>query len=126
MKQPIKSNNNKDVVTIGNEWTGEDRPTYYCDNCHCTLVRLSDSNNQNESYYCNRCSIDYPDTTNIRQQLKVTVPDRNTETLVSTTPGQDYLNKSVQIRKEQEIKGGLKALQQKGIKITNYKEGIPK
>jgi predicted RNA-binding Zn-ribbon protein involved in translation (DUF1610 family) len=126
MKQPIKSNNNKDVVTIGNEWTGEDRPTYYCDNCHCTLVRLSDSNNQNESYYCNRCSIDYPDTTNIRQQLKVTVPDRNTETLVSTTPGQDYLNKSVQIRKEQEIKGGLKALQQKGIKITNYKEDIPK
>jgi predicted RNA-binding Zn-ribbon protein involved in translation (DUF1610 family) len=81
MKQPIKSNNNKDVVTIGNEWTGEDRPTYYCDNCHCTLVRLSDSNNQNESYYCNRCSIDYPDTTNIRQQLKVTVPDRNTDSL---------------------------------------------
>ena len=125
MKQPIKSKDDN-IIISSEQYSGEDRPIYYCDNCHCTLVRLSDSNNQNESYYCNRCSIDYLDTANIRQQLKVTVPDRNTETLVSTTPGQDYLNKRVEIRKEQEIKGGLKALQQKGIKITNYKEDIPK
>jgi len=90
------------------------------------LVRLSDSKNQNESYYCNRRSVEYPDTTNIRHQLKVAVPDRNTEALVSTTPGQDYLNKRVEIHHEPEIKGGLKALQQKGIKITNYKEDIPR
>jgi ribosomal protein L30/L7E len=89
-------------------------------------VRLSDSNNQNESYYCNRCSVEYPDTTNIRQQLKISVPDRDQETLVSTTLGIDYLNKSVEIHHEPEIKGGLKALQQRGIKITNYKEDIPK
>jgi hypothetical protein len=37
----------------------------------------------------------------------------------------DY-TKDVEIRHEPEIKGGLKALQQKGLKITDYKEDIPK
>jgi hypothetical protein len=32
----------------------------------------------------------------------------------------------ISIRHEPEIKGGLKALQQKGLKITEYKEDIPK
>src|SRR5215208_7471039 len=85
MKQPMKSKDDN-IIISSEQYSGEDRPIYYCDNCHCTLVRLSDSNNQNESYYCNRCSIDYPDTTNIRQQLKVTVPDRNTESTNRTFP----------------------------------------
>jgi hypothetical protein len=125
MKQPMKSKNDN-IIISSEQYSGEDRPTYYCDTCHCVLARLSDSNNQNESYYCNKCSIDYPDTTNIRQQLKVTVPDRNTETQVSNAPGQDYLNKRVEIHHEPEPKGAFKALQQKGIKITNYKEDIPR
>jgi hypothetical protein len=124
MKQPTKPN--KDIITIGDEYSGEEQPSYICDNCHCSLVRLSDRNNQNESYYCNRCSIEYPDATNIRHQLKISVPDRSTETLVSTTPGQDYLNKSVEINHTPEPKGTFKVLQQKGIKITNYKEDIPR
>jgi hypothetical protein len=113
MKQPTKlnKNKNKDIVTIGDEWTGEEQPSYICDSCHCSLVRLSDRNNQNESWYCNRCSIEYPDATNIRHQLKISVPDRNQETLVSTTPGQDYLNKSVEINHTPEPKGTFKVLQ---------------
>ena len=111
MEQPIKSKDDN-VIISSEEYSGEERPTYYCNTCHCSLVRLSDRNNQNEPWYCNRCSIEYPDATNIRHQLKISVPDRNPETLVSTTPGQDYLNKRVEIRKEQEIKGGLKALRQ--------------
>ena len=126
MKQPIKSKDDN-IIISSEQYSGEERPTYYCNTCHCSLVRLSDRNNQNESWYCNRCSIEYPDATNIRHQLKISVPDRNPETLVSTTPGQDYLNKRVEIRKEQEIKGGLKALQQRGIKLlTIRKIKIPK
>jgi hypothetical protein len=45
--------------------------------------------------------------------------DRSTETLVSTTPGQDYLNKSVEVNHTPEIKGGLKVLKDKGIRITH-------
>lgn len=97
---------------------------YICNNCHCSLVRLSDRNNQNESWYCNRCSIEFPDTSNIRKEYKLSVPDRNEETLVAHAPsvGED----SVAIRHEVEIKGGLKALKDKGVKITKYEEHVPK
>jgi hypothetical protein len=42
------------------------------------------------------------------------------------TPGTDYLNQNVEIHHEPDPKGAFKALQQKGIKITNYKEDIPR
>jgi kynurenine formamidase len=50
---------------------------------------------------------------------------RNTETLVSTnvpTPGFD----TVKIHHEPELQGGFKALKDKGLRITNYQEDIPK
>jgi hypothetical protein len=62
----------------------------------------------------------------MNQYRLLLLTDRSTETFVSTTPGQDYLNKRVEIHHEPEIKGGLKELQRRGIKITNYKEDIPK
>lgn len=60
------------------------------------------------------------------RESKLTVPGRNEESLVATTPGQDYLNKKVEINHTPEIKGGLKALIECGIKITHYEEHIPK
>jgi predicted RNA-binding Zn-ribbon protein involved in translation (DUF1610 family) len=70
--------------------------SFICSYCNRTLTRLTDRNNQNESYYCNSCGIDFqPDNENVRRESKLSVPDRNQETLVATTPGQDYLNKSV-------------------------------
>ena len=50
---------------------------------------------------------------------------RNTETLVSCntpTPGFD----EVKIHHEPELQGGFKALRDKGLRITNYHEDIPK
>jgi predicted RNA-binding Zn-ribbon protein involved in translation (DUF1610 family) len=127
MKQPTKPNKNKDIITIGDEWTGEDRPSFICSYCNRTLTKLADRNNQNQSYYCNSCGIDFqPDNENVRRETKLSVPDRNQETLVATTPGQDYLNKKVEINHTPEIKGGLKALKDKGIRITSYQEYIPK
>jgi hypothetical protein len=35
-------------------------------------------------------------------------------------PGQDYLNKKVEINHTPEIKGAFKSLQQKGIRIKEY------
>ena len=121
MKQPTKpnTNKNKDIVTIGDEWTGEEQPSYICDSCHCSLVRLSDRNNQNESWYCNRCSIEYPDVTNIRHQLKITVPDRNIEPAVTSI--QTNMADEVEIRHTVPIRGGFAELQKKGLKITSYK-----
>jgi predicted RNA-binding Zn-ribbon protein involved in translation (DUF1610 family) len=122
MKQPTKPNKYKDIITIGSEWTtGEDRPIYYCDNCHCTLVRLSDSNNQNESYYCNRCSVEYPDATNIRQQLKISVPDRNIEPTVATTPGIP----DISIHHTPEPKGTFKVMQQKVSRLLTTGKIFP-
>jgi hypothetical protein len=45
-----------------------------------------------------------------------------TETAVSTTPGIGA--DTVAIRHQPEIKGGLKSLQQKGLKITHYEERV--
>ena len=53
---------------------------------------------------------------------KLSVPNRNEETLVSNTPGIP----DISIHHELEIKGGLLELKRKGLKITEYKEDIPK
>lgn len=88
-----------------------------------TLSRLSDAGGNNSTYWCRHCSVEFdPAEENVRRESKLSVPDRNIEPAVATTPGIP----DISIRKEPEIKGGLKALQQKGLKITNYKEDIPK
>ena len=53
---------------------------------------------------------------------KLSVPDRNEETLVSNIPGIP----DISIHHEPEIKGGLLELKRKGLKITEYKEDIPR
>jgi hypothetical protein len=86
-----------------------------------SLVKLSDGSGANESYWCRNCSIEFqPENESIRHKQKLDVPDRNIEPAIATTPAIDYT--SVQIHKEPEIKGTFKVLQQKGIKIKNYKE----
>jgi hypothetical protein len=37
-------------------------------------------------------------------------------------PGQEYLNKSIEIHHEPELKGAFKALRDRGIRITSYRE----
>jgi ribosomal protein L37AE/L43A len=49
-------------ITIDrDEYEGEDSKTmqYSCNYCHQILVRLS-VNDQNESWFCRNCSIEYP------------------------------------------------------------------
>jgi hypothetical protein len=51
-----------------------------------------------------------------------TISSRENEPAVTTTPGQEYINKSVEIRHESELKGAFKALSDRGIRITSYRE----
>src|SRR5215217_9747341 len=99
MKQ-TKLKPNKDIITIGDEYTRADRPSYICNYCNRDLVKLSDRSGANESYWCRNCSIEFqPENESIRHKQKLDVPDRNIEPAVATTPGIDYLNTKVQIHK---------------------------
>jgi hypothetical protein len=119
--------NDDDKVIISSEYFQDERPSFICSICNRTLSRLTDSGGQNSTYWCRNCSVEFdPELENVRRESKISVPDRNHETLVATTPGQDYLNKKVEINHTPEIKGGLKALKDKGIRITSYQEYIPK
>jgi uncharacterized Zn ribbon protein len=115
----------RDKVVVSSEYFQDERPSFICSICNQTLIRLTDAGMSNTSFWCRHCSVEFnPEEENVRRESKLSVPDRNEETLVSTTPG---INEdSIAIRHIPEIKGGLKALQQKGLRITDYKEDIPK
>ena len=76
---------------------------------------------QNTAFWCRNCSVEFdPENENVRRESKLSVPDRNIEPAV-TSIQHDY-KKDVAIHHEPEIKGGLKELQKKGLKITHYEE----
>jgi len=114
-----------DKVVVSSEYFEDTTPSFICSICNQTLIRLTDSSMQNTAFWCRNCSVEFdPENENVRRESKLSVPDRNIEPAVSTTPS---INEdSIAIRHVPEIKGGLKALQQKGLKITEYKEDIPK
>jgi hypothetical protein len=124
MKSAKIKPNNDDKIIISSEYYENVRPSsYICSICNRTLSRLSDAGGNNQTYYCRFCNVEFdPESENVRRESKLSVPDRNIEPAVATTPGIP----DISIRKEPEIKGGLKALQQKGLKITDYKEDIPR
>jgi hypothetical protein len=116
---------NKDKVVISSEYYANERPKYISSFCNLTLSRLTDAGQNNTSFWCRNCSIEFdPESENVRRESKLVVPDRNIEPAVATTPGIGA--ESVAIRHEPEIKGGLKALKDQGLKITHYEEHIPK
>jgi uncharacterized Zn ribbon protein len=123
MKQTKNKNSkNKDIITIGDEWTGADRPSFICNYCNRTLSRLTDSSGQNHSYYCNNCSIEFnPESENVRRESKISVPDRNAEPCVTSI--QTNMEDDIRIRKLLELKDGALALSKRGtIKFTHYED----
>jgi hypothetical protein len=114
-----------DGIIVGDELTGHERIEYICNFCNQNLVKISDRHGNNEEWFCRNCSIAFnPEDESVRHKQKLSTPDQNVEPLVATTPGQDYLTKKVEINHSPEIKGGLKALQQSGMKITHYEERV--
>ena len=62
---------------------------------------------QNTSFWCRNCSVEFNlEEENVRRESKLSVPDRNIEPAVATTPG----TPDISIHKEQELKGGFAEL----------------
>jgi hypothetical protein len=109
------------VVIAGEAYDAPEITTFICNYCNRDLIKLSDSSGKNVSWYCNSCSIPFePENESIRHKQKLEVPDRNIEPAVATTPGIP----DISIYHTPEPKGAFKALQQKGSKITDYKEDV--
>ncbi|SRR5215204_59770 len=110
---------NRDKVVIASEqYTGEDKPSYLCSFCNQTLIRLTDAGQNNTSFWCRNCSVEFnPEDENLRKESKLIVPDRNIEPAVTSIGNVP----DVSIRHTPPIRGGLAELQKKGIKITSYK-----
>jgi predicted RNA-binding Zn-ribbon protein involved in translation (DUF1610 family) len=106
------------VVIAGERYEGEDRPEYLCSFCNITLVRLKDSSQQNTTYWCKHCSVEFdPEAENLRKESKIVVPDRNEEAAISSIQNIP----DISIRHEPELRGGFAALAKKGtIRFTSY------
>src|ERR687897_1630381 len=112
-----QTHNKDDKVVISSEYYLNDRPSYVCNICNQSLIRLTDAGQNNQTYWCRNCSIEYdPEAENLRKESKITVPDRNIEPCVSTTPGIP----DISIRHTPPIRGGFAELQKKGLNITSY------
>jgi hypothetical protein len=76
-----------------------------------------------EEYYCNKCNISFwPIRQQIREKQKLTTPKGlNTETLIATVPDNpNAATSSTNFGRPLKVRGELKALRNKGIKIKNY------
>lgn len=114
-----KPNNNEDKVIISSEYYQNERPIYLCSFCNQTLSRLTDAGLNNSTYWCRNCSVEWdPESENLRKESKITVPDRNEETLVTSI--ENSMADEVEIRHSVPIRGGFAELQKKGLKIKDY------
>jgi len=77
------------------------------------MVKISES-----EWFCNHCkSSAFPEVEQLRSKSKITTPiGLNLEPCLSYLPEPSDLSKKLV-----EIKGGLKALKDRGIKITSYR-----
>ena len=110
----------KDKVVISSEYytNAHDNPSYLCSFCNQTLIRLTDAGQNNTTFWCRQCSVEFdPESENLRKESKLIVPDRNIEPAVSTTPGIP----DISIRHTPPIRGAFAELQKKGtIRFTSY------
>src|SRR5918993_5533574 len=74
-----------DGVTIGDEHTAPEKTEYICSWCNQSLVRLSDKNNQSESWFCRNCSIEFDaDDEKISHKQKLSIPYNESESAVAS------------------------------------------
>lgn len=101
-------------IAISGEHTKEEKKAYYCPYCSYKMVKISE-----EEYHCNHCNNSaFPEVEQLRTKSKISTPiGLNLEPCLSYAPEPYDLSKP-----EVEVKGGLKAMKDRGIKITSYKE----
>ena len=117
LSQKRQTHKKDDKVVISSDYYKNDRPVYLCSWCNCTLSKLQDAGKNNTTYFCTRCAIEFdPESENLRKESKLTVPNRDIEPAVSTTPGIP----DISITHTPPIRGGFAELEKKGIRIKNY------
>ena len=97
--------------------------TRYCPYCHVSLSRLIDSSGFNPSYYCSRCVIEYPDKTEVKTKSRLATSEQSNN---NDNPSVGYAPEVGLSRKKNEPKGSFRRLQEKGIRITSYKDTFRK
>lgn len=103
-------------------YNNNERKEYVCSECSRTMIRLQDMNSANFSYFCRTCNVttNAEDTDNIRTRSRLQMPEGvNTNPYVSTAFPEYTVNK-----KPQEIRGTFKTLQNRGMRIKNYKDEV--
>jgi hypothetical protein len=124
MKQTKSKPKKEDKTIIGDEWNQEDHPIFSCSWCNRDLVRLSDRNNQGESWFCRNCQIPFEPSnseTQIRKKSKLGTQREEIEPEVTSI--QIDTSREVEINHTPELRGGFAALAKKGtIRFTSYQE----
>jgi hypothetical protein len=119
---PPKTDKFTGITIDRDEWEHEDSKVmeYSCNFCNRVLVRLS-ANDKNESWFRRQCSIEYPDTTEIRHKTKLGIQKQETEP--ADTSIQTYMAEQLEIMQTPELRGGFAQLAKKGtIRFTSYEE----
>ena len=112
--------NDDTPISVRNYEQMDSHKEFFCPYCQLKLSRLTDRSGLSPSWYCTKCTIEYPDQSEVKSKSSLSTPRKsnNDNPLASTKFKEPTVGKE-----PTEIKGGLKALQQRGIKITSYTEG---
>jgi hypothetical protein len=108
------------MESIGDEHKGSDRVELVCSWCNHSLVRLTDKNNQSESWFCRYCSIEFDsDDEQVSHKQKLSIPYQDSEPAVASIGSVP----DVSIHHEPTLKGGFAVLAKKGtIRFTSYSD----
>ena len=84
------------------------------------MARLSDRNNQSESWFCRNCSIEFdPEDEKIRHKQRLSIPAEDIEPAIASIG----VTPDASIHHEPELKDGALALSKKGtIRFTSYQD----
>ena len=110
----FSSNSDKVVIAESDDQVKE----YICPSCS-RIRHTRQSQGELECLHCGEI-INIEGT---RRKSKLETPHQNTETLVGSVPTPGFVD--VQIKHDPELSGGFKALRDKGLRITDYREDIP-
>jgi ribosomal protein L37AE/L43A len=118
-KSNRKTDKFTEILIDCDAWDNPEHQEYACSFCSRLLIRLSDKNNQSESWFCRNCSIEFPDKTPIRKKSKLGMQREEVEPAVISI--QTGFGKEVEVRHEPELRGGFAAMAKKGtIRFTSY------
>jgi hypothetical protein len=119
-KNKFRINNDTPISVPNYEQIERDsREERFCPYCQFKLSRFIDSSGSNPSFYCSKCTIEYPDKSETKSKSRLNTPQKSN----NENPRVAYPPEVESKRKKTEVKGGLAELAKRGsIRITHYTE----